>query len=110
MDEPTTAEVMRRLDDLMTRLDRVTLSLEEGYVRKDVQEARELATMMQLKGHDDELHALQSRLTTIVNYRDHERDERDRLRVADRRLIVSLAFSALLGPVIVGLIIAAFTH
>jgi hypothetical protein len=104
-DEPTTSEVMRRLDDLMARLERLTLSLEEGYVRKDVQEARELATMMQLRGHEDELHQITARINTMVANRDRERDERDRLRVADRRLFYSLAFSALLGPVIVALIV-----
>lgn len=108
-EDPTNSEVMRRLDDLVARLERLAQSLDEGYVRKDVQEARELATAMQLKGHEDELHMLHRRLDMMVNVRDKERDDRDRLRQSDRRLFYALTLSVLVGPLLVALLLHA-TH
>src|SRR4051794_38345801 len=99
---------MRRLDEVVIRLDRLSAALEEGYVRKDVQEARELGTGIQLKGFEDELHLqgkeiekVNGRIDAISAQRDRERDERDKQRAADRRLIYTLAVTTIVGPVLV---------
>lgn len=101
------AEVVRRLDELGRRLDRLVTALEEGYVRKDVQEVREIATGTQLKGLEDEQHSISKRIEDLATQRDRERDERDKQRAADRRLLYTLAVSVFLGPVVVALLLHA---
>lgn len=93
---PTQAEIMRRLDEVVVRLDRMAAALEEGYVRKDVQTAREAATNLQLKGFEDELHVVSKRLDSM--------DERAQKASFARW---SIGFSALIGPVLVVVLLHA---
>ncbi len=43
MTDPTPVEIVRRLDDVTQRLDRVSDRLEQGYVRKDLYDANRTA-------------------------------------------------------------------
>jgi hypothetical protein len=109
---PGNAELMRRLDELVTEFRALRVALETGYVRKDVYAADRQADAIQIKGLEDEHHVFDKRIdlvntkiVKITEQRDSERDERDRQRTSDRRLIYTVAVTALFGPLFVAWIL-----
>lgn len=93
---PSTAELMRRIDDIVARLDKITESLERSYLRADVYQADRAADAFQLKALEDGQHLLVKRV-------DGWETRADRARSARWSLIAS----SLLGPVLVVIVLRA---
>jgi hypothetical protein len=93
---PTLAEVVRRLDDVVTRLNQLSIQLAETYVRKDVLAAREATTDQQLTGLEAEMHEVWKRFK-----------ENEQASATNRRLILSSFFAPLIVGVVVVLILSA---
>jgi len=87
---PTLAEVVRRLDDVATRLDRLMDTLEDRFVRLDVLQAMNNATSIQITGIEDEQHVIHKRI-----------DRMQDTSAANRRLIVA----SFIAPIIVGVVV-----
>jgi len=87
---PTLAEVVRRLDDVATRLDRLMDTLEDRFVRRDVLQAMNNATSIQITGIEDEQHVIHKRI-----------DRMQDTSAANRRLIVA----SFIAPIIVGVVV-----
>lgn len=89
--DPSSAELMRRLDEVVTELRRLADTLEEGYVRKDVLEAMNNATSIQITGLEDENRQTNKRLDKI-----------EEQATTSRRLILTgLAYPIVVGVVVV---------
>lgn len=93
---PTLDEVVRRLDDVVTRLNRLSSQLEETYVRKDVLAAKEAADAVQMQGLEEEQRAIGRRL-----------DRMDEATATNRRLIISSFIAPLVVGVVVVLVLSA---
>lgn len=105
MNPPSTTELMRRLDDLVVRIDRIVDSLEHSFLRKEVYAADRQADAFQSKAIEDDLHLLNKRVDNLATQRDSERDAIiDRLR-SNNRAVVAAVFASLVGPVLVVLIL-----
>lgn len=93
---PSTAELMRRIDEIVTRLDRITESLERSYLRSDVYQADRQADAFQTKSLEDGLHVLTKRVDGWETRADRARSAR-----------WSIFASSLLGPVLVVIVLRA---
>lgn len=96
---PTLGEVMRRLDDIVRRVDACSHQLTEAsaknektYVRIDVFEARQAADAVHMNGLETEVHSISKRM-----------EDNENRRRTDRALV----FSALIAPILVALVTAA---
>lgn len=89
-DTPGNAELMRAIEALRVEFREMRIDLGKDYVRREVQDAREATTNVQLKGVEDELH--------VVNKRIDKAEER--LTAAWR-----LALAGIIYPLIVGVIL-----
>jgi hypothetical protein len=106
-DGPSLGEVVRRLEDIVARLDEMQRTSAERearnekiYVRADVFAAREATDAVQLRGIEGEIHSLSKRFDATET-RISTMEERRR---QDRALVLSgLAF-----PLIVALLTALF--
>lgn len=106
-DGPSLGEVVRRLDDIVARLDEMQRStadrearFEKIYVRGDVFEAVQATDAVQMRGIEGEIHSLEKRFDA-TDARISTVEERRR---QDRVLVLSgLAF-----PLIVALLTALF--
>ena len=96
-DEPGLGEIARSLQALRSDVQSLSGKLEAGYVRKDVQDAREAANSIQLKGIEDEMHATNKRIDS-VNQRIDKIEER--LTAHFRLMLGQLIF-----PIIVAIVV-----
>ena len=87
---------MRRIDDIVSRLDRITESLEQGYLRKDVYAADRAADAFQMKAFEDTQHLLTKRVDSWEYRAEKARTAR-----------WSILASSLLGPILVVIILRA---
>ncbi len=99
-DAPTLGEVVRRLYDIVRRLDEMQRAnaerearYEQTYVRLDVFQARETADAIQVRGIEGEVHSLGKRL-----------EQQEERRRTDRALL----FTSLIAPLLVAAITAIF--
>lgn len=93
---PTPAEMMRRLDEIVTEVRDLRQSIETGYVRKDV--------LAEVRRMDDEVHANLREDVTSAHTRvtDLKREQ-----VASRRLAVTAVIAPLAVAVLSAIIIFA---
>lgn len=95
---PSTAELMRRIDDIVGRLDRITDNLERSYLRSDVYQADRSADALQFKSLEDDQHLLTKRIDGLTEQRDEERDRIiDRMR-NNNRFVIAAVLTGLAGP------------
>lgn len=87
---PSQAEIVRRLDEITQRLERLTETLEASYVRKDVMEAREAATTLQITGLENEAREINKRI-----------DRAEAATATNRRFLIS----SFVAPVVVGVVV-----
>jgi len=87
---------MRRIDDIVARLDRITENLEQSFLRKDVYASDRTADALQMKALEDTQHLLGKRV-------DSWEDRASRAATARW----SIFASSLLGPVLVVVILRA---
>jgi hypothetical protein len=92
------AVIAQRLNDLVARLDQLTNSLEQGYVRKDVYAADRAGEAIKTVSVDDELHAVGKRIDRIE----------ERLSAHFRLLLAGLVYPLLVS--ILGYLIYASVH
>lgn len=93
---PSSAELMRRIDEIVTRLDRITESLERSYLRRDVYDADRVADSLQIKSLEDGHHLLTKRVDSWETRAEKARSAR-----------WSIFASSLLGPVLVVVVLRA---
>ena len=98
-EEPGLGEVARNITGLRDDVRQLASKLEAGYVRKDVQDAREAATTIQLKGIEDEQHSTNKRIDKIE----------ERLTAHFRLLLAGLIYPLIVGA-FVYLILAGVHH
>jgi len=95
---PGNAELMRRLDEVVTRLDKLADRLEDGFVRKDVYAADRQTDAVHMAGIEQEIQGVHRKVDNITNQRDAERDKvLDQLQ-AQRRWVIGLVITVLLTP------------
>lgn len=87
---PSLAEVVRRLDDVVTRLNQLSNQLQETYVRKDVLQGRDAVTDQQLAGIESEMHQVWKRF-----------EKNEEATATNRRLIIS----SFIAPLVVGVVV-----
>lgn len=99
--EPGPAELMRGLTALREEIRSLSTKLDEGYVRKDVQDARDRANDLQFKGFEDELHAITKRVDEKAT------DSSSRITAVEERLTAHfrLLLAGFVYPLIVGVIV-----
>lgn len=87
---PSNAELVRRLDEVVARLDRLANTLEDAFVRKDVMEAREAATAIQITGLETEVKEIHRRI-----------DRAEQATATNRRFLIS----SFVAPIVVGVVV-----
>lgn len=102
------ADVCRRLDVIERQFDELPERLERAFTRREVIDAREVSTAIQLRGLEHEQHNLHKRLDAAQAERDAERRAAEERRVSDRRMVVSALLAAALSMV-VGVVLAVST-
>lgn len=90
-------DVCRRLDVIERQFDDLPDRLERAFIRREVMEAREVATALQLRGLEAETHSMAKRLDAYHNERDAERHAAEERRLADRRMVRSALLAAVLS-------------
>src|SRR4051794_5735374 len=97
--------MMRRLDDLVGEIRALRKDLNEGYVRKDVLAAQEVANALQFKGLEDEHRMLDRRIDAVDGDLTNRLDKNDARTEAVRRLTLT----AFVYPLVVGVVIVLIT-
>jgi hypothetical protein len=99
--EPGPAELMRGLAAVREEIRGLTAKLDEGYVRKDVQDARDKATEIQIKGLEDEQYAITKRIDEKASLSEGRIDRIEERLTAHFRLLVG----GFIYPLIVGIVV-----
>lgn len=95
----STTELARRLDEITAALRDLRLELAHDFVRREVQDQRDARATDQIAQVSKGLTELAITVQNLTLQRDDERDERDRMRASDRRLILSLLVTAVISPI-----------
>jgi hypothetical protein len=108
--EPGAAELMRGIEKLDQAIRDLRVDLAHDYVRKEVQDARERTTDVQIGGIEDELHAMGRRIDAHKNEATRRVDKIEERTTATWRLTLTALIFPLLVAAIIFLAHAAVTN